>query len=115
MRMMKARQIHNQQAVRNTPQRTCVACRKVKAKKELIRLVRTSDSSVEIDAGGKKTGRGAYLCRAQECWELGFKGGRLEHTLRTKLTQENRDSLIRFSNKFLTDGGGEPAKKPVGL
>ncbi len=61
-----------------------------------MRLVRISDRSVEVDTDGKKAGRGAYLCRTQECWEIGFKGGRLEHTLRTTLTQDNREQLIRF-------------------
>jgi len=84
-------------SVKHIPQRTCVACRKVKAKRELIRLVRISDESVEVDIGGKKTGRGAYLCRAQECWEIGLKGGRLERSLRATLTQDNREQLIRFS------------------
>ena len=97
----------NSPSLKHIPQRTCVACRKVKDKQELIRLVRVSDRSVEVDTSGKKAGRGAYLCRAQECWELGFKGGRLEHTLRTKLTQDNRESLIRFGNEFLADGGEE--------
>lgn len=83
-------------SVKHIPQRTCIACRAVKAKQELIRLVRTDDGSVEVDISGKKAGRGAYLCRAQECWETGFKGGRLEYTLRTTLTQENREQLIRF-------------------
>ena len=105
MRMMRARLIYNGQAAKPAPQRTCVACRKVKAKKELIRLVRTTDSTIEIDTGGKKAGRGAYLCRLRECWELGFKGGRLEHTLKTKLTQDNREKLIRFGNEL--KGGGE--------
>ena len=73
-----------------------MACRKVKAKQELVRLVRIADSSVEVDTGGKKPGRGAYLCRAQECWEIGFKGGRLEHTLGTTLTRYNRVQLVRF-------------------
>jgi len=73
-----------------------VACRKLRPKRELIRLVRTSDGSVEVDAGGKKAGRGAYLCRARECWEIGLKGSRLEHTLRTSLAQDNRERLIRY-------------------
>ncbi|MFC2020181.1 YlxR family protein [Chloroflexota bacterium] len=85
------------------PQRTCLACRKVKAKQELIRLVRTSDSSVEVDTGSRKAGRGAYFCRAQECWEIGLKGGRLEHSLRTTLTQDNRETLTRFSKDFLKE------------
>jgi len=86
------------------PQRTCVACRKVNAKRELIRLVRISDGSVEVDTSGKKAGRGAYLCRTQECWEFGLKGGRLEHTLRTTLTQDNREQLIRHGETLLGQG-----------
>jgi len=73
-----------------------VACRKVRAKRELVRLVRIADGSVEVDTSGKKAGRGAYLCPAQECWEAGLKGSRLEHTLRTTLTQDNREQLIQY-------------------
>jgi len=76
-----------------------VACRNIKAKRELIRLVCVSDGSVEVDTSGKKAGRGAYLCRAQECWKIGLKGGRLEHALRTTLTQDNRDQLIKATEK----------------
>ena len=78
-----------------------MACRKVKAKRELIRIVRISDGNVEIDTTGKKAGRGAYLCRAQECWEVGLKTGRLEHTLRTSLTQDNREQLNRYGKDLL--------------
>ena len=77
-----------------------MACRQVKAKRELIRLVCLSDGSVEVDAGGKKAGRGAYLCRAQECWEIGLKGSRLEYALRTTLTQDNREQLIKAAGKL---------------
>ena len=84
-----------------TPQRTCVACRKIRAKQELIRLIRISNGSVEVNVDGKKAGRGAYLCRAQECWEIGLKGNQLEHTLRTTLTQGNREQLIRYGKDIL--------------
>ncbi len=83
------------------PQRTCVACRKVKTKRELIRLVRISNGNVEVDLSGKKTGRGAYLCQSPECWEVGLKRGQLEHNLRTALTQENRQQLIRYGKDFI--------------
>lgn len=83
------------------PQRTCVACRKVKAKRELIRLVRISNGTVEVDPSGKKAGRGAYLCQSPECWEIGLKRGRLEHNLRTALTQENRQQLITYGKDFI--------------
>ena len=93
----------NPHSVKHVPQRTCVACREIRVKQELVRLVRISDESVEVDIGGKKAGRGAYLCRAQECWETGLKGGRLEHSLRTTLTQENREELVRFGKDFLQE------------
>lgn len=86
--------------VKHVPQRMCLACRRLKAKQEMIRLVRISDESVEVDIGGKKAGRGAYLCSAQECWEIGLKGGRLEHSLRTTLTQGNRERLVSFAKDF---------------
>ena len=82
-------------------QRTCVACRKVKAKRELIRIVRTADGKIEVDTSGKKAGRGAYLCRTQECWEVGLKGNRLEYALRTSLTQDNREQLTRYGKDLL--------------
>lgn len=58
--------------------------------------MRIDNGSVEVDTGGKKAGRGAYLCQAPECWEIGLKSGRLEYTLRTTLNQENREQLIRY-------------------
>ena len=82
-------------------QRTCVACRKVKAKGELIRLVRTADGNISIDTAGKRSGRGAYLCRTQECWEVCSKSSRLEHALRTTLNPDNREQLIRYGKQFL--------------
>ena len=87
---------------RHIPQRTCVACRKVRPDRELIRLVRISDGSVGVDTGRKKVGRGAYLCPEPECWNIGLKGNRLEHALRTSLTQDNRDQLIRYGKTLET-------------
>ena len=96
---------------KHIPQRTCVACRKVKAKRELIRLVRISNGSVEVDTSGKKAGRGAYLCQTPECWETGLKSGRLEYTLRTTLDQKNREQLIKYGEDLfireLTSGKGK--------
>ena len=83
---------------KHIPQRTCVACRKVKPKRELIRVVRISDGSVEIDTRGKRAGRGAYLC--PECWEIGLKGSQLERALRITLTQDNREQLMRTTGRL---------------
>jgi len=73
----------------------------VKPKQELIRFVHISDGSVEVDVSGKKAGRGAYLCRSEECWEIGLKGGRLEHALRFNFTQDNKERLIGYGKALL--------------
>ena len=86
---------------KHIPQRTCVACHKVSAKRELIRLVRISDGSVEVDTSGKKAGRGAYICQVWQCWQTGLKSGRLEHVLQTTLTQDKREQLIKYGEDLL--------------
>lgn len=87
--------------IKHIPRRTCVACHQVSAKRELIRLVRMADGSVEIDISGKKAGRGAYLCPALNCWVAGLKDRKLEHTLRTKLTEDNRRQLMGYSRSLI--------------
>lgn len=84
-------------SVKHVPKRTCIACRQMKDKRELIRLVFPSGENVEVDITGKKVGRGAYLCSTQGCWEIALKGDRLERSLKTKLTPENREKLIEFA------------------
>jgi len=69
--------------------------------------VRISDGVVEVDTSGKRVGRGAYLCPVEECWEIGLKGGRLEHALRTTLTQDNREQLIKTAEKQSFSAGAE--------
>ena len=101
MKMTKVSISRSHVRVKHMPQRTCVACRKVKDKRELIRLVRLTDGSVEVDASGKKAGRGAYLCGVAECWQAGLQGGRLERVLRTALTADNREQLIRYGKDLL--------------
>ena len=83
------------------PQRTCVACRQVRTKRELIRLVRVDDGRVEVDTSGRKAGRGAYLCNTPECWEVGLKRGRLEHVLRITLSRDNREELAEQGKAIL--------------
>ena len=85
---------------KHTPQRTCVSCRAVKAKQELIRLVRVSDGSVAVDTDGRKAGRGAYLCPSPECWGVGLRGSQLERVLRTTLTRDNREQLTMYGNNL---------------
>lgn len=85
---------------RHAPQRTCVACRETKAKRELIRIVCTAEGEVEVDLSGKKSGRGAYLCPKQGCWELGLKKNRLGYALRTNMSLESHQRLLEYSAKL---------------
>lgn len=72
------------------PQRTCVICRQKKDKRELIRIVRTSDEGVVVDPTGKRNGRGAYLCSDLACWEKAMTNGRLlNQALKTNLSRED--------------------------
>jgi len=80
---------------RHVPQRTCVSCGSTTAKRELVRLVRTS-TGVEPDPTGKRPGRGAYLCHNHDCWESAVRKSRLEHALRTKLTLADREALLSY-------------------
>ena len=90
---------------KHVPTRTCVACRKESAKRELVRLVRAADGSVEIDVTGKKSGRGAYLCLSQECWNDALKGGRLEYALGARIKPGNREMLANYAKAINnTDG-----------
>ncbi len=79
------------------PQRTCVACKQERPKRELVRVVRTPAGSVEIDPTGKKAGRGAYVCRSKACWEIALKRKALEHALQTQVSPENRAALEEFA------------------
>jgi hypothetical protein len=72
---------------KHIPQRTCVGCREVTGKRDLLRLVRSVDG-VFIDPSGKMNGRGAYVHANQDCLSRAMKGG-LEQALRTKLSNED--------------------------
>ena len=63
------------------PQRQCMGCRERKAKRELIRIVRTTDGHVTVDFGGKLNGRGAYICPNPECLKKAQKAKSLERSL----------------------------------
>lgn len=71
----------------------CVGCREMKEKRELIRIVRTPEGEVAIDETGKRSGRGAYICRNAECLKRAIKQKQLERQLDVTLTTEIVDAL----------------------
>ena len=67
----------------------------------LIRIVNNPEGGIEIDIGSKMAGRGAYLCKNISCWVEGLKGKRLEHALKTDISQESKNRLLDWIKDHL--------------
>jgi predicted RNA-binding protein YlxR (DUF448 family) len=78
---------------RHNPQRTCIACRTVKDKRELVRIVRAPENQIILDRTGKANGRGVYLCNTPACLKQGLTKERLSHTLKCEVTVESVTAL----------------------
>ena len=78
---------------RKIPMRMCVGCREMKEKKQLIRVVRSPEGEVSLDPGGKKSGRGAYVCRNTECLKRAIRQKQLERQLDVTLPPETAEAL----------------------
>lgn len=70
------------------PQRMCAACREMKDKGELLRIVRSPEGEISLDPTGKRAGRGAYLCRKEACLKRVQKSRSLEKAFKMKLPEE---------------------------
>jgi len=84
----------------------CVGCRQMKEKRELIRIVRTPEGDTLFDPTGKKSGRGAYVCRQSECLRRSIRQKQLERQLGITLTSEITDMLTAEMEK-LSEVGNE--------
>lgn len=75
------------------PARKCLGCGESKLKKELIRVVRSPEGEISLDFIGKKSGRGAYVCRSPECLRKARKAKRLEHQLKVEIPDRIYDAM----------------------
>lgn len=73
---------------KNKPQRTCIACREMKDKSELIRIVKNADGEIFLDKTGKANGRGAYICKNKECFAKLKKQKGLSKTFKCQINDE---------------------------
>ena len=73
--------------------RKCVGCEEMKSKKEMMRVLKTSDDEFVLDATGKKNGRGAYLCQSKECFAKAVKNKGLERSFKQAIPKEVYDKL----------------------
>lgn len=80
------------------PMRKCVGCQEMKSKKEMMRVLKTSEDTFELDATGKKNGRGAYLCFSKECFEKAVKNKGLERSFKQAIPKEVYEKLGKEMN-----------------
>ncbi len=74
--------------VKKVPMRMCIGCREMKPKRELIRIVRTTENEIKLDHIGKLNGRGAYICKNSECLKKAQKSNALARAFETSVNQE---------------------------
>jgi len=79
--------------IKKIPKRMCTGCMEMKSKKELIRVVKNKEGEVSIDLTGKKPGRGAYICKDENCLQKAFKNKRLEKNLETTINEDVYNKL----------------------
>ena len=73
----------------------CTGCGEMKAKKELVRVVRSKEGEISLDLTGKKSGRGAYVCHSLDCLKKARKSRRIERSFQCQIPDEVYDSMER--------------------
>ncbi len=79
--------------VKKIPMRMCLGCNEMKPKKSMIRVVRSPEGEVSLDLTGKKSGRGAYICKSCECFEKARKARRIEKAFSCRISDEVYDNM----------------------
>ena len=80
---------------RKEPVRMCAGCREGKPKKELVRVVKSPDGEISVDLTGKKSGRGAYICKSEKCLAQARKARSFERAFGCQISDEIYERLAR--------------------
>ena len=99
---------------KHVPLRCCIACRQKLPKRELVRIVRTPEGTIEIDPKGKRAGRGAYLCHQQQCWEQALQPRRLAQALQYPVSAEDVAALKALAAAVIDSAAVESQTTPCG-
>lgn len=86
--------------VRKIPMRQCIGCGEMKSKRDMIRVLRTTQGEIVLDATGRKNGRGAYLCKSADCFAKAVKSKGMERSLKTVIPEEVYESLKKEIEGF---------------
>ena len=88
---------------KKVPMRQCVGCQEMKSKKEMLRVLKTAEDDIVLDATGRKNGRGAYLCFSKECLAKARKNKGLERSLKMAIPSAVYDSLEKELDELGTE------------
>lgn len=75
------------------PMRMCLGCGEMKPKRELIRVVKSKEGDISLDLTGKKSGRGAYICKSVECFEKARKARKFERSFSCMIGEDIYNSM----------------------
>ncbi|MBQ7756706.1 MAG: YlxR family protein [Oscillospiraceae bacterium] len=75
------------------PMRMCLGCGEMKPKKDLVRAVKNKEGEISLDLTGKKSGRGAYICKDMECFKKARKARKFEKEFSCKIEDEIYDLM----------------------
>ena len=75
------------------PMRMCLGCGEMKPKRELIRVVKSKEGDISLDLTGKKSGRGAYICKSVECFEKARKARKFERSFSCMISEDKINSM----------------------
>lgn len=81
--------------MKKVPLRQCIGCGEMKGKKEMIRVIKTPEDTIMIDATGRKNGRGAYICPSSECLKKAIKNKGLERSFKMSIPGEVYEQLTK--------------------
>lgn len=87
-------------STKKIPLRQCIGCSEMKNKKEMIRVLKTSEDEIILDATGRKNGRGAYLCPSMECFKKAVKSKGLERSFKMAIPKEVYEALEKEMEQF---------------
>ena len=75
------------------PMRMCLGCGEMKPKRELIRVVKSKEGDISLDLTGKKSGRGAYICKSVECFQKARKARKFERSFSCMISEDIYNSM----------------------
>lgn len=93
-------------ANKKVPMRQCVGCHEMKAKKEMIRVIKTASEEepekveISLDTTGRKNGRGAYICPNSECLNAAIKSKGLERSFKMSIPKDVYEMLTKEMEKL---------------